>query len=109
MRSKLSTDGLLETIRALGFVQVDSINTVARAHHMILFARNQTYRTDQLIHLLETERVLFEHWTHDASVIPVEFFPYWRHRFQRDKPALLGRWRKARHEGFEEIFEKILT
>lgn len=109
VRNKLSTDRLLETIRALGFVQVDSIKTVARAHHMILFARNQTYRTDQLTHLLETERALFEHWTHDASVIPVEFFQYWRHRFERDKPALLGRWRKARHEGFEEIFEKILT
>lgn len=109
VRSKLSTDGLLETIRALGFVQVDSINTVARAHHMILFARNQTYRVDQLTHLLETERALFEHWTHDASVIPVEFFPYWRFRFERDKTALLDRWRKARHEGFEEIFEDILA
>ena len=109
VRSKLSTNGLLETIRALGFVQVDSINTVARAHHMILFARNQTYRTDQLTHLLETERALFEHWTHDASVIPIEFFPYWRYRFERDKAALLDRWRKARHEGFEEIFEDILA
>ena len=35
---------LLETIRRLGFVQVDSINTVARAHHQILFSRNATYR-----------------------------------------------------------------
>jgi uncharacterized protein YcaQ len=109
VRSKLSTDGLLEMIRALGFVQVDSINTVARAHHMILFARNQTYRMDQLTHLLETKRALFEHWTHDASVIPVEYFPYWRYRFVRDKAVLLSRWRKARHEGFEEIFEKILA
>ena len=108
-RSKLSTEGLLEMIRALGFVQVDSINTVARAHHMILFARNQTYRMDQLTQLLETQRALFEHWTHDASVIPVEFFPYWRYRFERDKAVLLSRWRKARHKGFEEIFEKILA
>ncbi|MEK9797271.1 MAG: crosslink repair DNA glycosylase YcaQ family protein, partial [Alphaproteobacteria bacterium] len=80
-------------IRALGFVQVDSINTVARAHHMILFARNQTYRMRQLTHLLERERSLFEHWTHDASVIPTEFFPYWRHRFERDRIKLLHRWR----------------
>ena len=36
-RSKLTTDGLLSRIEEIGFVQVDSINTVARAHHMILF------------------------------------------------------------------------
>ena len=75
-RGKLTAEGLLELIRGLGFVQVDSINTVARAHHMILFARNQTYRPQQLTRLLERDRSLFEHWTHDASVIPVEFYPY---------------------------------
>ena len=108
-RAKLSDDGVLEIIRSLGFVQVDSINTVARAHHMILFARNQTYRPEQLTRLLERERALFEHWTHDASIIPVEFYPYWRYRFTRDRKVLLDRWRKARHEGFEEIFEELLA
>ena len=108
-RAKLSDDGVLEIIRSLGFVQVDSINTVARAHHMILFARNQTYRPEQLTRLLERERALFEHWTHDASIIPVEFYPYWRYRFTRDRKVLLDRWRKARHQGFEEIFEEVLA
>ena len=107
-RVKLTTDGLLEMITALGFVQVDSINTVARAHHMILFARNQTYRPEQLTHLLETERRLFEHWTHDAAVIPSDFYPYWRHRFERERGALRDRWRKWRREGFEEILAEIL-
>ena len=108
-RRKLTDQGLLEIIRSLGFVQVDSINTVARAHHMILFARNQTYRPAQLTRLLERERALFEHWTHDASIIPVEYYPYWRYRFERDRAMLLKRWRKARHEGFEEIFDEILA
>lgn len=108
-RAKLSDDGVLEIIRSLGFVQVDSINTVARAHHMILFARNQTYRPEQLTRLLERKRALFEHWTHDASIIPVEFYPYWRYRFTRDRKVLLDRWRKARHQGFEEIFEEVLA
>ena len=108
-RAKLSDDGVLEIIRSLGFVQVDSINTVARAHPMILFARNQTSRPEQLTRLLERERALFEHWTHDASIIPVEFYPYWRYRFTRDRKVLLDRWRKARHQGFEEIFEEVLA
>ena len=108
-RANLTDAGLCELIRSLGFVQVDSINTVARAHHMILFARNQTYKSRQLTRLLEKDRALFEHWTHDASVIPVEFYPYWQFRFERDREALLARWRRARHEGFEEIFDAILS
>jgi uncharacterized protein YcaQ len=66
-RRKLTAEGLLELVERLGYVQIDSINWVARAHHMILFARNQTYRPELLRRLAEDEAQLFEHWTHDAS------------------------------------------
>ena len=92
----------------MGFVQVDSINTVERAHHMILFSRNQTYRKENFSSLLEKDRALFENWTHDASVIPTAFYPYWQHRFIRTEAQLLERWRKWRREGFEESFKKVL-
>ncbi len=105
---KMSNRTLLNTIKSLGFVQLDSINTVARAHHMILFSRNQTYRPNQLTQLLEEDRSLFEHWTHDASIIPTEFYPYWKHRFVRKEAALKERWRKSRKEGFEEMLSSIL-
>ncbi len=32
---------------------------------------------------LERDRSFFEHWTHDASVIPVEWYPHWKVRFAR--------------------------
>ncbi len=105
---KLSSAGLLGLIEKLGFVQVDSINTVARAHHMILFARNQTYRPRLLTRLLEAERSLFEHWTHDAAVIPTAFYPYWQHRFRREEAVIRNRWRVWRREGFEDILDEIL-
>jgi uncharacterized protein YcaQ len=38
-----------------------------------------------LTHLLENSRGLFEHWTHDASVIPTQWFSHWRHRFERNR------------------------
>ena len=72
---------LLTVINALGFVQLDSINTVARAHDMILFSRRPAYRPAQLKRLYEADRVLFEHWTHDAAMIPMGFFPHWHLRF----------------------------
>ncbi|MDB5665145.1 MAG: winged helix-turn-helix protein, partial [Cypionkella sp.] len=56
-----SGQALADLIHRIGFVQVDSINTVARAHHMILFSRRQTYKPAALKTLLERDRALFEH------------------------------------------------
>ncbi len=106
---KLGRDGLAALIDHMGFVQVDSISTVERAHHMILFSRNQTYRQKDLKHLIERDRALFENWTHDAAIIPARFYPYWRHRFERERDALRRRWRTWRREGFETEFDRVLT
>lgn len=71
------------TIRSLGFVQLDTIRNVTRAHHHILWSRNQNYREPMLGKLLKNERAIFEHFTHDASVLPIEYYPYWRRQFGR--------------------------
>ena len=62
---------LARLVGRIGFVQVDSITTVARAHDMILWSRRQAYRPPALKRLLEKDRSLWEHWTHDASILPV--------------------------------------
>ncbi|MBP1850336.1 winged helix-turn-helix domain-containing protein [Rhizobium halophytocola] len=98
---------LYQLIHDLGFVQVDSISTVERAHHQILFSRNQTYRPAQLTPLLEKDRLLFEHWTHDAAIIPTAFYPQWKHFFARKEERILERWPKWRGEGFDRAFDEI--
>lgn len=100
---------LLALIERLGFVQVDSINTVERAHHMILFARRATYRPHHLPPLLERDRTLFEQWTHDAAIIPTAFYPHWHLRFARNAAAMRARWQTDRRAGFEEKFDSVLA
>ena len=99
---------LLALIERLGFVQLDSINTVARAHDLILFSRRPRYRPKSLKRLYERDRALFEHWTHDASVIPMRFYPYWHLRRERDAALLKERWGEARRAGFEAKFQDVL-
>ncbi len=89
----LWTNGLSQTpvgpldvmgiIRQLGFVQIDTVRNVTRAHHHILWSRNQNYREHMLWPLLQKERAIFEHFTHDASLIPMEYLPYWQRQFDR--------------------------
>ena len=107
-RRRQSDDDLMALIERLGFVQLDSVNVVERAHHMILFARNQTYRPAQLRRLTEDEGRLFEHWTHDAAFVPTAFYPYWRHRFGRDEAALRQRFRRWHGPGFEADIDRVL-
>lgn len=73
----------LAVIQSLGFVQLDTIQVVARAHDHILWSRNPSYRTPVLERLLGRDRQVFEHFTHDASVLPMEFLPMWQRQFRR--------------------------
>lgn len=79
---------VMEIIRKLGFVQLDSIQVVSRAHHHILWSRNQNYREPMMDRLLGKERKIFEHFTHDASVLPMEYLPMWQRQFARKKAKL---------------------
>jgi len=88
-RRKAGPGALYALIERLGYVQIDSINIVERAHHLTLAARLQGYRPKMLERLLERERRLFEHWTHDASAIPTVWYPWWKLRFERYRRRVL--------------------
>ncbi|MCP5043924.1 MAG: winged helix-turn-helix domain-containing protein, partial [bacterium] len=99
---------LLELVEHLGYVQIDSINVIERAHHLILHARNRRYRREMLSELLESDRDLFEHWTHDACVIPTSYFPHWKHRFDRARRRLTEpRWRKRLGPRREQLLAHV--
>ena len=86
---------VLGVIKALGFVQLDTIRTVSRAHHHILWSRNQNYREPMLWKMLAEDRSVFEHFTHDASILPVDMYPVWQWQFQNMERKLQKRsWHK---------------
>jgi len=74
-------------IKSMGYVQLDTIRTVSRAHHHILWSRNQNYREPMLWKALRNREV-FEHFTHDASILPIELYPVWQWQFDRMKAGL---------------------
>ena len=105
----LGLDGLSELIMQLGFVQLDSIQWVERAQHMILYARSHAYRPAHLKRLLEKERFLFENWTHDAAVIPCCFYPFWRHKFSRHKSKLDSKFDDWQGGGYRDHCDDLLS
>jgi hypothetical protein len=75
VRSQLldgSATNVLDTVRALGFLQLDPIATVAPAQHLVLWSRLGAYDVAELDRLLWEERALFE-W--NAFIRPLEDLP----------------------------------
>jgi uncharacterized protein YcaQ len=71
---------VLETVRRLGFLQMDPIATVATPQQLVLFSRLGAYDTGELDRLLWEDRTLFEY---DAFIYPVEDLPVQRARMSR--------------------------
>ena len=70
---------VLETVRRIGAVQLDSISTVDRAHRLDLGSRTGGYARDVDSRLLAEGKV-FEYWAHEACILPIEDFPLFKRR-----------------------------
>ncbi|MCU4556856.1 winged helix DNA-binding domain-containing protein [Acinetobacter pittii] len=68
-------DGTLQAIEHLGYVQIDTISVVERAHHHILWSRVPDYELSHLNSLVG-ERQIFEYWYHAASYLPMKGYRY---------------------------------
>jgi hypothetical protein len=89
-----SARGVLDTVRALGFLQLDPIATVATPQHLVLWSRLGAFDTGELDRLLWEERKLVE-W--NAFVYPSESLPLLRARMRserRDTRYSSQRWRR---------------
>ncbi|MEW5926545.1 MAG: crosslink repair DNA glycosylase YcaQ family protein [Gemmatimonadota bacterium] len=78
-RKKATKQDLLDTIRRMGALQIDTIHVVARSPYLVLWSRLGDYPLRWLEELL-AEGKLFEYWAHEACFLPVEDFPLYRHR-----------------------------
>ena len=101
VRSQLldgSATSVLETVRRLGFLQLDPIATVAPAQQLVLWSRLGTYDVAELEGLCWEARVLFE-W--DAFVWPIEELPLVR--------GLMRRWTTSRHYASERWVREFIA
>lgn len=77
-------DTIVNLVKLLGYVQIDTLHVVNRAHHVTLWARFGSYEIDDFHKLIYTDgqRRLYEGWGHAASIIPLEHYRF--HRWRTD-------------------------
>ncbi len=54
----------------LGYIQIDTINVIERAHHHILYSRIPAYTRADLALAQSAEKSVFEYWTHALAYVP---------------------------------------
>ena len=68
-------------IRHFGFLQLDTVSIAgARSHAIVLLSRLQGFDPKLAESLLRPGEPLFEYWGHEASWIPIEFYPVFEFR-----------------------------
>jgi uncharacterized protein YcaQ len=65
----------LRAIEQLGYVQIDTISVVERAHHHVLWSRVPNYRPKFLDQLVK-QRLVFEYWFHAAAWLPMKDYRF---------------------------------
>ena len=67
--------GTLQMIRQLGYVQIDTIAVVERAHHHVLWNRVPDYQPQHLNALVKAQQI-FEYWAHAAAYLPMQDYRF---------------------------------
>ena len=101
--------GLLQLIKRLSYIQIDSISVAARAHHHIAWTRLPEYKSGALYDALKSRQV-FEYWGHAASFLPMEDYRFYlplmhRHR-NDDRDVARKRLDRVRHL-FRPLLDRI--
>ena len=65
-----------DVVARLGYVQIDTIAVVERAHHHTIWSRFGAYRPEMLDTLLAKDRQVFEYWHHAACYLPMHDYRY---------------------------------
>lgn len=108
-RRKAQKADVLEAIRGMGVLQIDTIHVVARSPYLVLWSRLGDYPQPWLDEHL-AEGALFEYWAHEACFVPIEDYRLLRHRMV--DPSAMGwkysaQWMKERRADVDRVLQHI--
>lgn len=89
---KLTKRSFVKHLESTGGLQVDSVNAVDRAHYLTLWSRFGKYDRAKLDGWIYRDRLAFEYWGHEASILPISHLPLSLRRMKRFPP---DRWANA--------------
>lgn len=98
----------LSAIEHLGYIQIDTISAIQRAHHHTLWNRNLRYKNAHL-HQLVAEKQVFEYWSHAAAYLPMADYRYSLFRKHAIASGDQNHWYKRDEQLMNFVLKRIAT
>lgn len=118
-RLALAAQGLLQTqpygrglsgarkaINHIGYVQIDTISVVERAHHHVFYTRVPNF-DPPMVNKMLLGGDIFEYWTHAAAFIPISDFRFSLPYKQAIKDGQIHWYKKRDNKLMEELIARI--
>ena len=99
---------IVKCIRHLGYVQIDTISVIQRAHHHVLWNRIENYRPQLLQQLTRQHMTIFEYWSHALSYLPIENYRFTlpiKAYFKKQKDP----WPKVDPKIKNQVYERVVA
>ena len=104
-----SSKSILEIVKRVHNIQIDTISVVARSHDLTIYNRKSDYQERQIWKLLE-EKKLFEYWSHGICLLPIEEYPYyaWKMEYNKKNPSSWwGKWQTENQDIIKEVYNYV--
>jgi uncharacterized protein YcaQ len=103
----IGKEGAAQAIDKLGYVQIDTIARVERAHHHTLWARVPGYQPGMVEELQAVDKRVFEYWGHEASYLPMQDYHFYLPHMHSFSDPAVG-WHKHLLEKYQHLTPHIL-
>ncbi|MDH4157047.1 MAG: winged helix DNA-binding domain-containing protein [candidate division Zixibacteria bacterium] len=103
-------EGTARVIEQLGYIQIDTIAVIERAHHHTLWTRRPDYEPAMLDELQAKDRRIFEYWGHAASYLPMAEYRYYlarMRRFEKSQNTWTLQWREKYGSLMKPVLECV--
>jgi len=103
-------EGPALVIEHLGYVQIDTIAVVERAHHHTLWSRCPDYDPSFLHDLAAIDRRIFEYWAHAMAFLPMSDYRFYIPRMERHRTsnrAWLSKWKQEHGHVLDHVLNRI--
>jgi uncharacterized protein len=101
-----SLDATLSAIELLGYIQIDTISAIQRAHHHTLWNRNPRYLPSHLDELMANKKI-FEYWSHAAAYLPMGDYRFSLARKQALAQGKEMHWYKSDGKLMKAVLKRI--
>ena len=91
-------------VEKLGYVQIDTISVINRAHHHTLWIRMPQYQIQDLHKAQKEQKSIFEYWGHAMSYLPMTDYRF-SLPYKKRLNSPYGKWIKSRLEKCGDIME----